>query len=288
MSPIVGVTLTKRLPNMRKVLTLALALVAFVAVAQKSQAQTSHIPGISTVMNVSPTPIGKNGIIGSVVDGYGKPVKGVELVISVVKYDYSTYKQYVDLGTSKRFGSCNNTGSSDCVQSSGQYQISLSSLPSDGNQWWLLDIRAEAPNGFVHGIWDARRVQMQVNGRPEYLSPIYMYDNGFKINTPSMQWVDKDIISIGMWLRSNYSTDVSVGFSFEGAAWTKSSVKYAQVNTSQHVENGWTWSETWFYAPQTNGVSYYNGSLCGEVQITSPYSPEWVYDNTKKVCVAAR
>jgi hypothetical protein len=53
------------------------------------------------------------------------------------------------------------------------------------------------------------------------------------------------------------------------------------------VDAGWTWVETWFIAPKTGGYGP-GASFCGEVQITSQYTQEYVYDNTAKVCVAQR
>ncbi len=274
---------------MRKIFwMLMFALVILVGFARETEAQTSHVPGFTSVHNTVPTPVSRSGISGSIIDGYGNPVKDAELVVSIEKFD-SDYNQYVDLGSSKRYGACASAGATDCVQSNGHYDISLTSLPRDGEDlWWWINVRAIATNGFVQGIWDARRVQIQADGRVENLAPIYMYDYGFKIDTPKMWYVDPGIIAIGMWVRSNDSMDVSVGFSFEGSSWTKMSTNYARVNTSQHVENGQTYLETWFYAPQNTNMSYYNGAFCGEVQITSTYTPEWVFDNSKKVCVRER
>jgi hypothetical protein len=90
-----------------------------------------------------------------------------------------------------------------------------------------------------------------------------------------------------MWVSSGYSTDVIVGYLFNGTALTKMSVTYGQTETSVHIDAGWTWVETWFIAPKTGGYGP-GASFCGEVQITSQYSQEYVYDNTAKVCVAQR
>jgi hypothetical protein len=139
----------------------------------------------------------------------------------------------------------------------------------------------------IQGSWDARRIQIQANGRPEYIAPIYLYDYGFKIDMPMMYWINQDIVAVGMWIRSYGTRDVSVGFAFEGSALTKTSVKYAQVNSSQRIDEGWTYSETWFYAPKAAYYKY-GSSFCGEVQITLPDMQEWVLDSTKKVCVAAK
>lgn len=272
---------------MRKVLTLALALVAFVAVAQESKAQSSRTPGMSTVKSSVATPISKSGIVGSILDGYGNPVRGAELVVSLERLD-ADYRQYVDLDSTKRFGQCTSLVTQGCIQPNGNYEIPISMLPNDGNQWFWINIRAEAPNGFIQGIWDTKRYQINANGRPEYVYPIYMYDYGFATYQTTMWWESQDVVVIGTLVRSPYSTDVSIGFIFEGSSLTKTAVKYGQINTGEHIDSGWTWIEKRFYAPQTSNLSYYNGAFCGEMQITSTYSPEWVYDNTKKVCVAAR
>lgn len=274
---------------MRRLQLALLAFVVLVGFANTAHAQSSTRPGFSTtVLSSVPTPIGKSGIIVKIVDGYGKPVKGAELVVSPMRRDPLTYEEYEDLGSAKRYGQC-TSGTSGCVQMDGVAEISFAMLPLDNSgQWADIVVRAEAPNGFIHGIWDVRRVQVQANGRPEYLAPIYMYDYGFATYQTTMWWESKNVIVIGTLVRSPYAMNVSIGFSFEGSSYTKTAVKYGEVNTSEYVDAGWTWVEKRFYAPQTSNMSYYDGAFCGEMQITSQYTQEWVYDKTKKVCVAQR
>lgn len=274
---------------MRRLLTALFAFVVLVGFASLALAQSSTRPGFSTsVRNTVPTPFGKSGIIGSISDGYGNPVKGAKLIVSVIGHDNNNAR-YVDLGNTNEYGQCSSVGSTACVSANGHYYIPLPSIPIDSNNpdSWLISIRAEAPGGMIQSSWDARTVLVQANGQPEYVAPIFLYNYGFSILKPTMYWVDQNIISVGMWVRSGYSADVIVGYLFNGTALTKMSVTYGQTETSVHIDAGWTWVETWFVAPETGGYGP-GASFCGEVQITSQYTQEYVYDNTDKVCVAQR
>ncbi len=274
---------------MRRLLSALFALALFFGFANLALAQSSTRPGFSTsVRNTVPTPIGKTGIIVKIVDGYGQPVRDAKLVVIPVKRDPLTYEKYVDLGSAKNYPPCTGGAVIGCVQQEGMVEVPFTMLPLDrSEQWTDIIVRAEAPNGLIQGIWDQRRVQVQANGRPEYLAPIYMYDYGFASYQTRIWWKNKDVFVISTLVRSPYAMDVSVGISFKASSYTKVAVEYGQINMNDRVDEGWTNIEHEFYAPDTN-MDRFGGSLCGKVQFTSPYDPEWVYDNTDEVCVAQR
>lgn len=275
---------------MRRILTVLFALVVLVGFANDLLAQSSTRPGFSTsVRNTIQMPNSKTGIVIRILDNYGKPVRGAELVVSPMKRDQTTYEEYEDLGSAKRYGQC-TTGTSGCVQVDGVAEIQFSMLPLDNSgQWADIVVRAEAPNGFIHGIWDMRRVQVYANGRPEYMAPIYMYNNGVASYQTRMWWKDdaKDVFVISTLVWSPFSTDVTVGISFKGSSYTKSVVEYGQANLSKRLDQGYTQIEYEFYAPKTD-MGPYNGALCGKFQLNTAYNPEWVYESTKEVCIAEK
>ncbi len=276
---------------MKKTALIALlfVLIALLGFGSEASAQVgSSKPGFSApVKNSVPTPIGKTGIILKILDGYGQPVREATLTVLPVRVNPLTNEQYVDLGSAKKYSYCDPGSTIGCVTLDGLAEIPFFMLPLDNSgQYADVIVRAEAPNGFVHGVWDMRRVYVQAN-RPEYLGTIYMYDTGFSTPQTIIWWESKEIFVIGVLVNSPQVMDVSLGFSFKGTSFTKTSVNYGQLNATEHLDEGWNWIERRFYAPQTN-MKYYNGSFCGEMQITSPYIPEWVYGKTKDLCLAER
>ena len=217
-----------------------------------------------------------------------RPIPGASIVVSLMRYDGNTGDYFVDLASSRKFEACKKPDRINCVRSNGVADISLDALP-EGDGYGVgtdYDVRAEAP-GYYHGSWNMLRVFV-VKGLIVTPQPIFMSENGMKVDGPYIWWTsDKDFV-VGVYVRSDWFDRVNMDYDFSGSGYTKAMVKYGTISIGESTSTEWKWVEREFqFVSSPSNMSYYQGGFCAQVQLRSPWANEWT-ETTEKACLPVR